>query len=71
MALKQHSIQRKEADLLIIVCDVSNPDWEEQLNVTYEVMSKLSINEKDKIIVFNKIDQVEDQIKLKIIKKSS
>ena len=60
----------QEADLLIIVCDVSNPDWEEQLNVTYEVMSKLSINEKDKIIVFNKIDRVEDQIKLKIIKRA-
>ena len=60
----------QEADLLIIVCDVSNPEWEEQLNVTYEVMDKLNINEKEKLIVFNKIDLVEDQIKLKIIKRT-
>ena len=59
----------QEADLLIIVCDVSNPDWEDQLKVTYGVMDKLKINEKDKIIVFNKIDQINDSIKLKIIKR--
>ncbi len=60
----------QEADLLIIVCDVSNPEWEEQLNVTYEVMDKLKINKKEKLIIFNKIDLVEDQIKLKIIKRT-
>ena len=60
----------QEADLLIIVCDVSNPEWEDQLKVTYEVMDKLSINEKEKIIVFNKTDLVDDKLKLKIIKRA-
>ena len=60
----------QEADLLIIVCDVSSPEWQEQLDVTFEVMSKLDINKKDKIIVFNKTDLVDDKLKLKIIKRS-
>ena len=60
----------QEADLLIIVCDVSSPEWQEQLDVTFEVMSKLDINKKDKIIVFNKTDLVEDKLKLKIIKRT-
>ncbi len=60
----------QEADLLIIVCDVSNPEWQEQLNVTFNVMNKLKINQKDKIIVFNKIDLIDDKIRLKIIKRT-
>jgi GTPase len=59
----------QEADLLIIVCDVSNPEWEEQLKVTFDVMDTLKINEKEKVIVFNKTDLVEDEISLKIIKR--
>jgi len=60
----------QEADLLIIVCDVSNPDWEEQLKVTFEVMEKLEISKKEKIIVFNKIDLVDDKLRLKVIKRA-
>ena len=56
-----------EADLLIIVCDISDPHYEKQLSVTYEVLKELDVENKETIIVFNKKDQLEDELKKKII----
>lgn len=43
-----------EADLLVIVCDISDPHYEKQLEVTNEVLAELSVTNKETIIVFNK-----------------
>jgi GTP-binding protein HflX len=56
-----------EADLLVIVCDISDPHYEKQLEVTNEVLSELNVTNKETIIVFNKKDQLEDEFKKKII----
>lgn len=58
-----------EADLLIIVCDISDPNYKKQLKVTEEVLKELEVGEKEKIIVFNKKDLLNDPIKSKIIKR--
>ena len=58
-----------EADLLIIVCDVSDPNYKKHLEVTIEVLDELGAGEKEKIIVFNKKDLLNDPIKAKIIKR--
>ncbi|MCO4793575.1 MAG: GTPase HflX [Bacteriovoracaceae bacterium] len=59
-----------EAELLIIVCDISDPHYEKHLSVTSDVLSELGLNDKDKLIVFNKKDLLEDPIKAKLIKRS-
>lgn len=56
-----------EADLLIIVCDISDPHYEKQLNVTYEVLKELNVENKETLIVFNKKDQLDDDLKKKIV----
>ncbi len=55
-----------DADLLIIVCDVSDPKFTNQLRVTNEVLAELGVEEKERIIVFNKKDKVNDLRKIKI-----
>jgi GTP-binding protein HflX len=56
-----------EADLLIIVCDISDPHYEKQLSVTYDVLKELKVEEKETIIVFNKKDQCDDELLKKIV----
>ncbi|MBC7537909.1 MAG: GTPase HflX [Bacteriovorax sp.] len=56
-----------EADLLIIVCDISDPHYEKQLEVTNDVLKELDVGDKERLIVFNKKDQLHDDLLKKII----
>ncbi len=47
-----------EADLLLHVVDSSSPDWGEQRGVALDVLGELSFNDRDEILVFNKIDRL-------------
>lgn len=58
-----------EADLLVIVCDISDPHFEKHLEVTQSVLKELNITDKEQLIVFNKSDLLQDQIKKMLIKK--
>ena len=58
-----------EADLLVIVCDISDPNFENHLAVTNSVLEELDIKDKDKLIVFNKKDKLSNQVKAKIAMK--
>ncbi|MBF0313208.1 MAG: GTPase HflX [Oligoflexia bacterium] len=44
------------ADLLVIVCDISDHNHEKHLQVTIDFLKELGIGDKDRIIVFNKKD---------------
>lgn len=59
-----------EADLLIIVCDISDPHFKKHLEVTNNVLDELNLGNKDRIIVFNKKDLLGDPLKAKIIGRS-
>ncbi len=48
------------ADFLIHVVDVSNPEFEEHLHTTMEVLKELGADEKRIITVYNKIDRCVD-----------
>lgn len=58
-----------EADLLIIVCDMSDPNYKKQLRVTEEVLEELNVGDTERIIVFNKKDILNDPVQAKIIKR--
>ncbi len=45
-----------EADLLLHVVDISNPNWSNQLKVVNKVLDELNALDKNMIYVFNKID---------------
>lgn len=56
-----------EADLLIVVCDISDPNYAKQLRVTQQVLKELKLEEKPQIIVFNKKDLLNDPVRARII----
>lgn len=56
-----------EADLLLIVCDISDPNYQKHLRVTQEVLTELGIENKKQIIVFNKKDLLNDPVRARII----
>jgi GTP-binding protein HflX len=50
-----------EADILLHVVDVSHPLFEEQIEVVNETLEELHAQDKPTILVFNKIDRMEDR----------
>ena len=48
----------READLLLHVIDISNPQFEEQMTAVDRTLAKLELNSKAAITVFNKMDLV-------------
>lgn len=53
-----------EADLLLIVCDLSSNDYQKHLEVTFEVLKELGLEDKERFIIFNKMDKVEPSHKV-------
>lgn len=47
-----------DADLLLEVIDVSDPEHEEHLETTKEILSELGLEERPRLRVFNKVDQL-------------
>jgi GTP-binding protein HflX len=58
-----------EADLLLIVCDISDPQYQKHLEVTQSVLSELKLENKKQFIVFNKKDLLNDPIKAILIQR--
>jgi GTP-binding protein HflX len=54
----------EDADLLLHIVDISNPRFEQQIESVEKILSDLGLNEKPRILVFNKIDKVpSDEVK--------
>lgn len=49
------------ADLLIHVVDVTNPDAEKHFETTMDVLKEIGADENPMLVVFNKIDALEDE----------
>lgn len=50
----------KESDLLVLVIDSSNEQYENQIQSTIDVLKEMKLEDKKILYVFNKIDFVED-----------
>ena len=50
-----------EADLLLHVIDASQPTWEEQRIIVEQVLEELGVGDRPRLLVFNKIDLLEDE----------
>ncbi len=56
----------EEADLLLMVIDLSDPHLEKHIETTEEVLKELDLGHKEKIYIFNKKDKVENILKAKV-----
>lgn len=54
-----------EADLLALVVDVSDPEWEHHLTITEGLLGKLGAGEIDRFYIFNKTDKLDAQMDVK------
>jgi len=52
--------EAREADVLLHVIDASHPEWEEQAAVVEQVLGELELSDRPVLLVFNKMDLVED-----------
>jgi GTP-binding protein HflX len=59
--------EASEADFLIHIVDVSNPFFRDHIHVVNETLENLNFINKPEIIVFNKIDILEDKSSLNIL----
>ncbi|MCP4080878.1 MAG: GTPase HflX [Planctomycetaceae bacterium] len=56
-----------QADLLLHVADASHPQVIQQISAVYDVLEEIGIEEKDTLLVLNKIDLLEDSVTLESI----
>ena len=61
-AFKSTLEEATSADLLLLLCDASDPDCEAQLEITKDVLRELSAEEKPIITVYNKCDLTNDYL---------
>ena len=57
----------READILLHVVDISHPLFEEQMAVVQETLEELEAADKRMIIVFNKIDALQERTKIPLL----
>lgn len=57
-AFKSTLEEARYADLLLLVCDASDPEAEEQLQVTRQVLDELGAADTPRLTVYNKADKV-------------
>lgn len=57
-----------EADLLLHVVDVAHPSYKQQMETTEDVLREIGAGDIPSMLVFNKVDKVEDPVLPKILK---
>jgi len=57
-----------KADLLLVIVDISNPNYERQIISVKKVLDELKVKDKEIHLVFNKIDLIKNKIKINDVK---
>ncbi|MBI5048079.1 MAG: GTPase HflX [Deltaproteobacteria bacterium] len=61
-AFKATLEEMQDADLLIHLVDVSNPNFEKQMKVVEDVLSEIGLDAIERLLVFNKEDRADPEI---------
>ena len=61
--------EARHADLLLHVVDASSPEAERQINTVYQVLHEIGIEVKNVLLVLNKVDRVEDQSMVDVLRR--
>lgn len=59
--------EAREADLLLHVADASNPNVLDQISAVYEVLHELGIDEKQTLLVINKVDVADAEERWQVV----
>ncbi len=59
--------EARQADLLLHVADASHPQIAKQISAVYDVLEEIGIEEKDTLLVLNKIDQLQSNGQLETV----
>ncbi len=68
-AFKSTLEELEDADLLIHLVDISNPQMENHIESVNNILKELNLHTKQKIMVFNKIDKVSPQEVIQLCKR--
>ncbi|RMF96333.1 MAG: GTPase HflX [Candidatus Schekmanbacteria bacterium] len=52
----------EDADLLLHIVDISSPSFERQIKSVNEILKELNLNNKPTLLVFNKIDLLDEEV---------
>jgi GTPase len=63
-SFKATLVEAREANLLLHVADGSNPAVGEQITSAYQVLEEIGIQQKDTLLVINKVDALADHVHL-------
>jgi GTP-binding protein HflX len=58
----------RESDVLMHVVDVTHPNFDDQIRVVDETLGELESDDKPTLVVFNKVDALEDQSLLRALR---
>lgn len=58
----------RESDVLVHVVDVTHPNYQEQMQVVDETLGELDSDDKPRLVVFNKVDALDDRSLLRALK---
>ena len=53
--------ETRQADLLLHIADASSPSVQDQISAVFDVLEEIGIEEKDTLLVLNKVDQIESE----------
>ncbi|MCZ8154696.1 MAG: GTPase HflX [Leptospira sp.] len=62
MAFKATLEELGDADLLLHVVDLSNPNFEEQMEAVDGILNSLHLHEIPRLVVYNKVDEVDPEV---------
>lgn len=52
----------KEANLLLLIVDISNPRWEDHIQSVYQILTGLTLDHIPRLLVFNKQDRISPEL---------
>ncbi len=61
--------EARQADLLLHVVDAGSPEAERQIHAVYQVLEEIGIEARNVLLVLNKVDRIEDQSVVDILRR--
>ncbi len=61
--------ESRQADLFLNIVDLAHPHWEGQLARTEEVLGELELDHTPQVLIFNKVDLIDDSVLLEGIRR--
>lgn len=68
-AFKSTLLESVNADLLLVVIDISDPEFAEKIRVVEEILHELGLEKKSRLYIFNKVDKTKVLDRIDLMKR--